>query len=803
MLSDAWRELRYHPGRVVATIIAIAISVAFMAASSTFLRTEQNAMGKQGQIQYSATDVIAEYDYSKGGGNMPTNEEVMAKIKEVNGVKEAEPTNNTYGTIVVGERAKQVMLFQVPGENFRWSKITDGRWAQKANEITLTKEMAKTLGVKAGDSVELDGKPATVVGITDDANSLLFEFGYLGPEAFNAGESRAFAYSINLADGANADQVINDLKGKLPAFKVQSSQAAADSFIKELSSGIDVFKYVLGVFQFIAIVVGMIIIFNTFTILITQRRRQIGLLRAVGASSGQVQRKFVAEALLLGVIGSLLGLALGVGLAALGSTFTKSIGFGIGLPWLDLAVAFIIGVVVTLLAAIVPILRTTQVSPLEALRPVLSADRQKKASIVRLVICLILAGIGVAMLVASQTLSHDSWPIAWALGAIFFLTIAILLGAPLYIPGLLRLSGKIIGPTGPTARLAAMNSARNPGRASATAVALMLAMGLIVALQVGTASVRSTVTEQIEESNPIDMVITSNEGEVSPRAQDIVSKLPNVAGKSTITGGRVDHENFGKLAIGAPDASAKEAAPGITLPKDDEILMEGGGKEITVKTMDGGTLTLKVRPTNGVGQVGIVTESTMKKLIKDPVTMGYWIKTKDRGEVGSMMQKLTPVMTDGQLSLGGSAPQANIMDTILNILLGVITALLGVAVLIALIGVANTLGLSVIERTRESALLRALGMQKSKLRLMLLIEAVLLALVGAVVGVLGGAAFAWLVLRSFFRQVQIPTSDLRFALDPVQTPILLLVAMVAGALASILPGRKAASASPTAALAED
>ena len=104
---------------------------------------------------------------------------------------------------------------------------------------------------------------------------------------------------------------------------------------------------------------------------------------------------------------------------------------------------------------------------------------------------------------------------------------------------------------------------------------------------------------------------------------------------------------------------------------------------------------------------------------------------------------------------------------------------------------------------RATALLRALGMQKSKLRLMLLIEAVLLALVGAVVGVLGGAAFAWLVLRSFFRQVQIPTSDLRFALDPVQTPILLLVAMVAGALASILPGRKAASASPTAALAED
>ncbi|MGA4669996.1 ABC transporter permease [Propionibacteriaceae bacterium Y1923] len=805
MLAEAWREVRYHPGRVVATLIAIAISVAFIAGGAVFLGTEQSAIGKQGSIQYSATDIVATPDWTQEQEPLPA-DETIAKLRAVDGVQDVDPTFFTTGLFSKdGSNPQLITLLNVPADGFRWAGLEDGTWAQKADEVTLTKQVADRFGVSVGDTLTMDEQDVKVVGISDDPTTRLNVYSYIGAQRFAGPEETPQGYNINLEDGADADAVIAAAKSALPGFDVLTAQDAQDAFVKDLATGIDVFRYLFGVFQFIAVLVGMIIIANTFTILVTQRRRQIGLLRAVGASSGQVQRKFLAEAVVLGALGSLGGILLGYVIAAAGSAWTGSLQFGISFPWLWLLLSFVIGVVITVAAAFIPVMKTTRVSPLEALQPVLNADAEKRVSRIRTVVILVFAAIGVAMALMSFFGPEDP-ALWWALGATFFLVIAVLFGAPLYVPTLLRLLGRLVSWRGPTARLAVMNSARNPQRAAATAVALMLAMGLIVTMQVGTATIRTTLVSEIEEQYPVDLTVQSYGQPLTTADQDLVKNLDNVDQLAELRGGLIETDTGSVLLLASPDLS--KVTPLMPTPIPDDVAYTGGdfpdGSTLTLTTTSGESVTLTIRTFNDVGFGNLmVSESTMEKLVDSPQVYGYWIKVVDRGEMAGMMSALTPVLATGSFGLGGGAMIADLINTVLDVILLVVTALLAVAVTIALVGVANTLGLSVIERTRESALLRALGMKRGSLRIMLLIEAVLLAVVGTVVGLIGGSFLAWMGIRGAFRTVGIPVSELKFDINLWQTLILLAVAVGFAALASILPGRRAAMASPTEALATE
>lgn len=807
MLADAWREVRFHPGRVIATLIAIAISVAFIAGAAVFLGTEQSAIGKQGAIQYSNTDIVATPDWTSSDEPLPV-DEATAKALAVDGVAAVDPVYLTTGLLSKdGSSPEMISFLNVPAEGFRWSNLDEGGWAQKANELTLTRQIADGMGVKVGDTIEMDNQPVTVVGIADDPTTKLNVYAYIGAERFTS-EDTVQAYNINIEDGADSAAVIANLKTAMQGFEVMTAQEAQDSFVDDLATGIDVFRYIFGVFQFIAVLVGMIIIANTFTILITQRRRQIGLLRAVGASSGQVQRKFLAEAVILGAIGSLAGIVLGYIIAAIGSWWTGSLQFGVSFPWLWLVLAFGIGVLITVMASFLPIMKTTRVSPLEALQPVLNADAEKRVSRIRAVVIAIFAVIGVIMTLVSFFGPEDP-SLYWALGATFFLVIAVLFGAPLYVPTLLRLVGKLVSWRGPTARLAVMNSARNPNRAAATSVALMLAMGLIVTMQVGTATIRTTMISEIEEQFPIDMSVNSYGTPLSETDQQTVKNLSNIDQITEMRGGMVEAQDGQRsTTVLAADQNVSKVTSLIPETIPEGTAYSGGdfeeGEKVTLKAADGTTVTVTIKVFNDVGFGNLlVSQSTMEKLVEQPGVYGYWIKVTDRGEMAAMMSEITPVLVSGTVGIGGGALIADLINTVLDIILLVVTALLAVAVAIALVGVANTLGLSVIERTRESALLRALGMKRASLRIMLLIEAVLLAIVGSVVGLIGGAFLAWMGLHGAFRTVGIPVDDLKFDINPWQTLILLGVAVLFAALASILPGRRAASASPTEALTAD
>lgn len=804
MLRDAINEIRLRPGRFVATLVAVAISVGFIAAILVAVRTEENSLARTNALPAAKADVVVS-DYFL---ELNKAEEVIGGVE---GVDALAPVLES--PVLVSSKSGKANLFRVlplPDEEFRWASLVEGQWPSGLTEIALAAKDAAKIDVKLGDSVEVGGVEGEVkvVGLTDDPAGLSPGTGYL-PAEFGAEADSANFWLIRSSDPeGTAARLLAKLQGT-GSFYNDTIVATAENYrtesLKKLTGDFDVFRNLLLGFAAVALIVGMIIIGNTFTILLTQRRRQIGLLRAVGASSGQVVGRLVAEAVLLGLVGSLIGVLLGAGVALVAALFTGAIHWGLVLPWTELAIAVGVGVLATVLSVVGPSLAATRVSPLEALQVVPTATKAKRLSIARGVICLVLfAGAAVLILMAFQAPEQG---LLWALPGGGLLSIAILLAAPFYVPFLLRVLGGVFSFGGPTVRLAVGNAVRNPRRASATAVALMLAVGLIVTLQVAVATMRSSALEAINEQFPVDLTLRSQEP-LEQRLIDRVTGFDNVESVEFIPSKEVQvGEGFGS------DLSVRSVNPVVTqwelpdkmIAPEDAIVVNDGLNLPDVVELPGVGQLRVVQSAKVESGLAAVSEAVFEKLPGTAEDREAWVKLKDRSDLGSILNDIVSLMdSEREITVGGGAFPAGILIKIVEVLLIVLTALLGVAVVIALVGVGNTLGLSVLERQRESALLRALGMQRSSLRVMLLVEALLLGVVGVGVGILAGAFFSWLgVTTTLGMMPEGSRVDAVFSVDLLYTGGLILVCLLAAALASVLPGRKAANATPTEALAAE
>ena len=857
MISQALKEVRYHPGRVVATIVAIAISIGFLSTISIFLRTQGTAEGKRQAIYSTRADSVVTVTKA-----IEKPDKVTKAIEDTDGVKDVEPLYSSSG--MASHNGSDVMgtSYSTPSEGFRWSKLTEGKWPEKPNQVVASKDGAKKLDLKVGDTFKFNDQNATLVGIADEPKALLNETFYVdGPRESDDGDDSTWLVHVKPGSDATAvnKAIVKNVAGVQKfdtndPVTAQTAKQFQDASIKDLIGSFDVTKYGLMIFGAIALLVGVIIISTTFGILLAQRRRQIGLMRAVGASGGYVRRMVLGEAIVLGVLGSLFGIVLGIVLSLIGAARTGALWFGLSWPVGELVGEFLIGVLITVLAAFLPAIRATRVAPLEALRPVPTVEERRKASIARIIVCSLLFLIGVGLSVLTFRVDNlASIPVA--IGSAILLSIAVLAAAPLYVPSLIKLFGLVIRPFGPTARLSTSNAVRNPSRTSLTAVALMLAVGLSMTLQIGTATMRSTGDRMIEEHFPVDMQISTlppldeepaPDGEQSPaNAQSGSSKapdatagasngrsgeapvlpktalrtiddLPNVASQlqleSTLADlGDKDKASYESSTVvyGAEKDKMSQISDVVSEKmNDDTILVNENsqfrtGEKIKVAGSKG-TIELSVVKVSGVLDFSeaLTTTSTLDRLSDTRQVSAVWMKMQDRTNMTSVMQRLTPLMSTPGIGISGGFPTAGILDKILDVILMIITALLGVAVLIALVGVANTLGLSVLERRRESALLRAMGMQKRSLRLMLLHEALQTSFVGVFVGVVAGGYFAWLGISSIFRAAG-TNVQVQFGVDWPWAIGLILICMAAAALASILPGSHAARTAPTEALAEE
>jgi putative ABC transport system permease protein len=810
MLRQAWSEVRFHPGRFISTILAVAISVAFLSGSAVLVATEGQAQGKARNVSLASADVVVSIAQGAEGTG------VREAIAGTAGVAVFAPVLLDSEVVTAGGVSQALQLVAVPPAGLRWASLASGRWPSAAEEVALSGGAAGALGVRAGDQLVLEGRDqnVTVVGITNEPSGLFVKTGYAADARFAAAgytDTTATAWTVRTAPGVEPAELAARLNARLAtvnpdAHAALAAQVRAQSVAK-MAGDFDVFANVLWAFAAVSLVVGMITIANTFSITLAQRRRQIGLLRAVGASSGQVRGRFLLEAVLLGVLGSLLGLALGIGIAVAETAWSTALFWGLGVPTSQLAIALGLGVLATVIAAVVPILRGTRVAPLEALQPALTAEEHRRASVFRTVACglLLLAGTGLAVFAVVRT---DPNALFYAIAAGALISLGVLFGGPLFVPSLLRVSGRLLRWTGTVPRLAADNAERNPRRATATATALMLAVGLMVTLQVATASVRLTVLDDLSARYPVDLQVTWTDAEGRPDSipASVAGQLddvPGTAGAVALAGGTATVGEMTFTVLGDDPGVPSVTGVGNAVADDQVLvssyLVEDLPARVTVAG-DAGSIELQVVSSRLVdtGQV-LVSAANLSRITTPVPRTAMWLSVPDRGRAVDVVAAVNRIVGNAD-RVGGSVVQAALYEQVMNVLLAITTGLLAVAVLIALIGVSNTLGLSVLERTRESALLRALGLQARSLRVMLLFEAVQIALVGIVVGVVAGCFFGWLAVTSLARGGGF--DSVRFTVDLPQTAGMVGIAVVAAALASVLPGRRAAKAVPTEALAD-
>lgn len=839
MVGLAWSEIRQHPVRYAATVTATAIAVAFVVALLVFVPTQFKGIGDRLTAPTAVADVIVSgVDDPRGA--------FAAKVAAAPGVAVVEPRFETSAELSASGHPGTIQLVSMPTDpRLAWVALASGRWPA-AGELVVSGATARAYELRTGDSVLVgtgDGardagggaaQRLTVSGITDEGRSL-FEgiqaSGLVPATTFHGDATRYPTYLVLVRPGTDPNAVRDAIAAIAPPdATVKTAAELGREAVQQLSGGAQGAQLLLLVFGAIALLVGAMIITNTQLLVVTQRRRQIALLRTVGADRGQVRRSLLAETVVVGLVGSIVGVVLGIAVAAGISAALHSLTRGLVLPVGELAVAVAVGLGVELVASLVPTWRATRVPPLEALRPIADAAQDRRVGRIQIAIGSLLVLFGAAG--AGLAISGQVTALAFltAVAASLVLATGILVLAPAYVPPMLGLVGRVVGRAGPTTRLAAANLANHPRRTAATATALMLSVGLIVALQVGAASVKASVEGEVSRQFPVDVTVSSADRPISPTVRSAVATATGVQAAEPV---RTTEARVLRLSAGSETSSGKGqttgGAPGAEItvaglaPTAARVV--GGGFEAVrpgVALVHRATLEMmsaklgdRVRVSVGQRSVDVtlatsdladrarlvVPAETLTQLDPGASARELWVKTDHQEPARVVAAINAAVASQLGLQVGGSLIQSAAVASAVDAVLLIATVLLGVAVLIALVGVGNTMSLSVIERAGESALLRALGVQRRQLRGMLAVEAALLAVVATVVGVVCGIGFG--LLGTYSLGAQLALTQVHYAVSIRQTATVVTVALVAGLLASVLPGRRAASAEPARLLADD
>jgi putative ABC transport system permease protein len=608
-------------------------------------------------------------------------------------------------------------------------------------------------------------------------------------------------------------------------------------------------------FAAIALLVAALVIANTFQVLVAQRTRTLALLRCVGADRSQLRRSVLIEAGLLGVIAATGGLLLGIGLVQGALLILHRTMPNVPLPtmatvtWWSVLVPLVVGVVVTVIASLAPARAATRVSPLAAMRPADAPRFADRGGRLRAWFSGSLVVLGAAVMAVGIDQGGSSG-VASGLGlgvlggAVSFL--GILLSAVFWAPRLVGLVARLVGRNA-TTRLAGANSLRNPRRTSATSTALLIGVTLVVMMATGAASARQALDDRLDQQYPVDVEARAMDdlgwfGKLPDTLASTFEETAGVADVVRLTGGAVDltmpnGDVWGAVeAIGADAAAAREVlhseeqlagleATTVVVPADlaewadlhdgDTLTLAAttgalldrsqGDAAVDDGTVDsapavGGPVDLMVVVTRLPGNQVVVTRDALASVIGPTPDSVLWVRLAehaDAGEVVAELQTAASRSTTSTVQVVGAATERAAYQEVIGTLLAIIIGLLAVSVVIALVGVANTLSLSVIERRRESATLRAIGLSKRQLRGSLAAEGMIIAGVGGVVGAVIGTAYGWVGARTVLNQIG-PTP---FAVAWREVAVVIVVAVAAGLAASVLPARSAVRTSPVEALA--
>ncbi len=839
MFALSLAQLRAHTGRLLATGLAIIIAVGFVVATLVLNQTSKTTVLGAVAAQYRTTDAVITPDpdavnFTPLGSRKGLADEV-ARMPGVRAVA-ADLSTYTQARLPDSTGYRSARLTAVaPDRVLQWQRLTAGRLPAATGEIAVGARKGLRLGTSvtllvhpAGSADDADPvtRTAVVVGLVD----LKGATGDAGPGSVQLfatqGQARAWGAddpeAIRVAGTSGTDpkalvarvQTILDRAGRLDLV-VRTGEQQAEQTASDYTRDAAGLTQILLVFGTVAVLVCALVIANTFTVLLAQRTRELALLRCVGAAGGQLRRGVLIESLIIGAVASLAGVAAGIGLAgaisAISSRFDSPIPLsGVSVPLSAVAIGMAIGIVVTVVAAFVPARRATRVPPLAALRPMDPAPARSRAGLLRRGAGIALLVPSVAVLLKGSLTGKGSLEIGLAGGVFSFL--AVILLAQWMVPPAVALAGRLAGPVGGIpGRLAASNALRNPQRTAATATALIIGVTLTATMVVGAATTRATATSGLNNKFPTDILVQNSSDHPLPAGiEPAVAAVPNVSHALALPSALIKGPGEDVVTLGVDPARA----PAVVRSSGDDVPVAGtvnvsenvarswGDEGTWVKLSNGShRLNLMVHVVSSDTPAAMTT-ADLARLAPGAGIGAVWIRLADTADAdtrGAALDAVTTAVTDLAPSsyTEGAFEQRDSFDRVVTTLLLIVTGLLAIAVIIAVIGVGNTMALSVLERRQESGLLRALGLTRGQLRWMLLWEALLIAGVASLLGTALGIGYGLLGTSAALRGA----TTLRISLPWGQLLLIVVVATAAGAVASVLPSRRAARTSPVAAIA--
>ncbi|MFD7628656.1 ABC transporter permease [Streptomyces sp. NPDC059851] len=840
MFRTALRNVLAHKARLLMTVLAVMLGVAFVSGTFVFTDTVSKAMSDQSRKSYDGVAVsVTHYgpgraeDGTKEEGEPGISQQTLDKLAKLGGVDSvagrvsgfagvADPNGKLIGTGWANQGANFAPVKD--GKDPRYA-FTDGHGPAKAEEVALDRASAKAGRYSVGDKVRvatngpvkeytLSGVFTTEDGAVNAGGSLvLFENKvaqelYLAPGYYSE-------LAVAAKPGADAGKLLAEVTPVVGKdAKAETGAALAERNAKDIEKGMSGMKTGLLAFGFIALFVSVFLIYNTFTMLVAQRTKELALLRAVGATRSQVRRSVLSEAVLVGVLASALGLALGVGLAV--GLRAGMEGFGAKIPAGPLVIsstavitAILVGVKVTVLAAWLPARRTAKIPPVAAMGSA-HLPQSAKGLVVLNSIGGVLTGIGFALILWGSSKGGETG--RWIIGGGAFFT---LVGVAVLIPMLSRPLIAVVRPLlnrifGVAGNLAARNAVRNPRRTGVTAGMLTIGLTLVTGLTVLGVTVGKAVDRSTTDQIRADYMLTmASGGDLDPSVLTALEKTQGVSAVSgqqsayfkgsdgrfhaasgvnpaaieklvnfKVVSGSVSGLAQGQVAVA--DKTAKKA--GLTVGSTFEAAFDGAGAKKTLKVAAIYEESELVSPyVLDVKQVPVAEG-------EKPQIRQVFVKMAG-GESKANEQKVIDALGDNPaIKIADKQDIRNEMGGIINMMLNLMYGLLGMALIISVLGVVNTLAMSVFERTQEIGMLRAVGLNQGRVKNMIRLEAVVISLFGAVLGVGLGTFLAWALGRTF--KSSIPNYELVVPFDRIG--VFLLLAAVVGVLAAMWPARSAA-----------
>ncbi|MET9369677.1 FtsX-like permease family protein [Streptomyces griseoflavus] len=800
VLKTSMRNFFAHKGRMALSAVAVLLSVAFVCGTLVFTDTMNTTFDKL--FAATSSDVTVSSKSASDGGETTSGTgkppvipaSVLDEVRGADGVKSVEGTVfSTSVTVVDGDKDSLSPTSGGPTIVGNWNAndartmdITSGAAPAGADQVMVDADTADKHDLKLGDEIGVISAVGThlakVSGIADftvtNPGAAMFFLDLATAQRTLVGESGVYTnVNVTAEDGVSDERLKENVLAALGgAYKVQTAKETADANKESVGEFMNVMKYAMLGFAGIAFLVGIFLIINTFSMLVAQRTREIGLMRAIGSSRKQVNRSVLVEALLLGVIGSVLGVGAGIGLAV---GLMKLMGLmGMELSTNDLTVAWttpalglLLGVVVTVLAAYLPARRAGKISPMAALRDA-GTPADAKAGWIRGGIGLALTGAGGACLYLAGTADKATDGSLWlGLGVVLSLVGFVVVG-PVLASGVVRVLGAILlRAFGPVGRMAERNALRNPRRTGATGAALMIGLALVACLSVVGSSMVASATEELDKTVGTDFIIQNDMGQ--PLVPEAVKAVEAVGAIDRVTRYKWTEADFttpdgrttDKTAITAADPTYAtdlrvETVAGkladayrpdsMSVHEDfakDHDVRVGSTIEVAFKDGTTGSLTVRaITSSEAVVDAGAMYTSTatLAKYVpadRMPLDQLLFASAKD-GQKDAAYTALKDALHDyPQYKVRDQTDYKEALQDQIGQLLNMIYGLLALAIVVAVLGVVNTLALSVVERTREIGLMRAIGLSRRQLRRMIRLESVVIALFGALLGL--GLGMGW------------------------------------------------------------